>query len=64
MNPVIFKHCDGKRNKIHYPKSVNYDKQSAIWARYNILLQFKSAFYWRSLMVTMRNMRSEKGRKI
>ena len=39
-------------------------QQSAIWAKYNILLQFKSEFNWRSLMVTMRNMGSEKGRKI
>ena len=33
-NPGTFKYCDGKRKKIHYPKSVNYDKQPLALAVY------------------------------
>jgi len=41
MNPAIFKYCDGKRNKIHYPKSVNYDKNCDATVVYNLLIQYR-----------------------
>ena len=37
----FFKYCDGKRKKIHYLKSVNYDKQSLALSVYSIDLELE-----------------------
>ena len=40
LNPVIFKYCDGKRKKIHYPKSVNFDKNGEAPVVCSLVLQY------------------------